>query len=870
MIDENGVTRLRKYSELTHAEAIQANCDVKETNIILQDLPPEKRECKLYDEFNKFSYKKGETLRDFYLRFSLLLNDMNIYNVKPKQFQVNTKFLNTLPPEWSKFVTDVKLVRELHTTNIDQLYAYLGQHEFHAIEVRLMQECNLDPLALVATHQMTQLRFVLDCVLSSTAFCLFEDHLLGSRDRPPILAIGRYPQWRSWFLRYIDTRPNDEALRKCILSGPSKPTTVLVQAMDATDDSPAVPEHTTVEIPMNMSLENKAYFLAETEAIHLILTGIGDEIYSTVDACQTAQEMWEAIKRLQQEWSRFVTTVKQQHKLDEVSYHKLFDILKQYQNKVNELHAERLARNPNPLALVATAQADRDPYYQTSRSHRSSAPSPKPSIPSRSHTSTRHKGKEIAKPITPPSETASKEDNDPEEAQRDKDMQKNLALIAKYFKKIYKPTNNNLRTSSNSKNKNVDTTLRYKNDDHSGQFGTHRIVNVAGTREKVGSPLVQKSGIQCFNCKEYGHFAKDFRKPKRVKDSTYHKEKMLMCKQAEQGVPLQAEHYMAKIQEVPTADSGTNSKPVEQVQNDAGYNVFANDLQHYKQSESVSNTCLVETDDSNVIPDSPDMCEDDIQNEQNDIQKQLKKANTTLAQELKECKSILAETSKSLGESISVRDSFLVGLQTKQTEFEKYKAFNDRTVDYDKLKRKLNEALGQLAHKDTVIRKGLKTKACELSVVKEKHDELMKQSLLTKSHYEGLVKQKTKVITDLKLREEHDIEKILSMEKQLKFLNKVVYKRSQSIQTIHMMAPKVSTYNGRPTFAILKYLKQAQSKIPCLYVFPYDQYTYVNRLIPDREETLALERESRSKLNKDLVRPYDYTNLNSLYEISNP
>ncbi|GJV54839.1 hypothetical protein Tco_1455844 [Tanacetum coccineum] len=143
-IEENGVTRPKKYSELSATEAIQADCDIKATNIILQGLPPE------------FAYKKGETLRDFYLRFSLLLNDMNIYNMKLEQFQVNTKFLNTLPPEWSKFVTDVKLVRDLHTTNIDQLHAYLGQHEFHANEVRLMHERNSDPLALVATHQMTQ------------------------------------------------------------------------------------------------------------------------------------------------------------------------------------------------------------------------------------------------------------------------------------------------------------------------------------------------------------------------------------------------------------------------------------------------------------------------------------------------------------------------------------------------------------------------------------------------------------------------------------------------------------------------------------------------------------------------------------------
>nr|GEY39750.1 hypothetical protein [Tanacetum cinerariifolium] len=386
----------------------------------------------------------------------------------------------------------------------------------------------------------------------------------GSRDRPPMLQ-------------------QDD-----MLNG------VYVQTVEATDDSPAIPEHTTVETLMNMTPENKAHFEAEKEAIHLILNGIGDKIYSAVDACQTAQEIY--------------------------------------------------------------------------------------------------KGKKIAKPITPPSEIASEEDNDPEQAQGNKAEQYDW---------------------------------------------------LADTDEEVDKQELE------------AHY-----------------------------------NYMAKIQEVPTADTGTNSEPLEQEQYDAGYNVFANDLKHFEQSESVSNTCLVETDDSNVIPNSPDMCEDDIHNDQNDvesddesialanlianlkldvdknkkIQKQLKKANTTLAQELKECKAILAETSKSLKESISVQDSCLVALQTKQTEFEKYKAFNNRTIDYDKLERKLNETLGQLAQKDIEIKEGLKTKAYELSVVKEKHDELIKHSLLTKSHYEGLVKQKTKIITDLKLREEHNIEKMLSME----------------------------------------------------------------------------------------------------------
>nr|GEY63776.1 hypothetical protein [Tanacetum cinerariifolium] len=183
-VEENGMTRSKKYFELSATEEIQADCDVKATNIILHGIPPEvyalvsthkvakerweriqmlmqgtsltkqERECKLYDEFDKFSYKMGESLCDFYLRFSLLLNDMNIYNMKLEQFQVKMKFLNTLPPEWRKIVTDVKLVRYLHTTNVDKLHAYLGQYEYQANEVRLTHERTSDPLALVANHQM--------------------------------------------------------------------------------------------------------------------------------------------------------------------------------------------------------------------------------------------------------------------------------------------------------------------------------------------------------------------------------------------------------------------------------------------------------------------------------------------------------------------------------------------------------------------------------------------------------------------------------------------------------------------------------------------------------------------------------------------
>ncbi|GJT88841.1 retrovirus-related pol polyprotein from transposon TNT 1-94 [Tanacetum coccineum] len=432
----------------------------------------------------------------------------------------------------------------------------------------------------------------------------------GSKDRPPMLVPGRYSY-------------------------------VQIQAVDAAEGRPAIQQHTAIEIVLNMTPENKEHFLSKKESIFLLLTGIGDEIYSIVDACHTANEMWIAIERLQQgeslnvqdvktnlfwefgkftsrdgesmesyysrfyklmneltrnnlevtimqvnvqflqqlqpEWSRFVTLVKQSEKIDTISYHRLFDILKQFQKEVNDIRAERIAKSANPLALLAAAQPYSWNYYQAPKPQRSNATSSS----TRPSASTRHKGKEIAKPVTPQSESVSEEDSDPEQAQRDKDMQKNLALLAK--------------------NKTEDTAPRYNNENQSRQFGNQRTMTVAGNRETVGSQVVQQTGIQCFNCKGYGHYAKECRKPKRVKDYAYHKEKMMMCKQDEHGVPLQVEqadwledideeideqeleaHYsfMAKIQEVLPEESSSTEQPLEQVQNNDENNVFANERQH--------------------------------------------------------------------------------------------------------------------------------------------------------------------------------------------------------------------------------------------------------------------------------------------------
>ncbi|GJZ08302.1 putative ribonuclease H-like domain-containing protein [Tanacetum coccineum] len=118
--------RDKTYDELTHAKKLRESCNIKATNI--------ERESKLYDEFDMFTSVPEETIHSYYLRFAQMINNMHSIRMTMRPIQVNTKFINHLQLEWRKFVTDVKLAKDLNNTNFDHLYAYLRQHEAHADE----------------------------------------------------------------------------------------------------------------------------------------------------------------------------------------------------------------------------------------------------------------------------------------------------------------------------------------------------------------------------------------------------------------------------------------------------------------------------------------------------------------------------------------------------------------------------------------------------------------------------------------------------------------------------------------------------------------------------------------------------------------
>nr|GEV04517.1 copia protein [Tanacetum cinerariifolium]GEV27752.1 copia protein [Tanacetum cinerariifolium] len=161
--------------------------------------------------------------------------------------------------------------------------------------------------------------------------------------------------------------------------------------------------------------------------------------------------------------------------LKTVSYHKLYDILKQHHNEVNELRAKRLARTANPLALAAQQQPAYHP--QTHHNHYTRHSSTKSQ-----QAATKNRGKAIVNSHLPTYNQEPEMVDVDNALFKEKEIDKLMALISLSFKKIYKLTNNNLKTSSNTCRAHQDNTLRIN---RGIEYDNQMVVNVVVARENV-------------------------------------------------------------------------------------------------------------------------------------------------------------------------------------------------------------------------------------------------------------------------------------------------------------------------------------------------------------------------------------------------
>ncbi|GKB35158.1 integrase, catalytic region, zinc finger, CCHC-type containing protein [Tanacetum coccineum] len=468
--------------------------------------------------------------------------------------------------------------------------------------------------------------------------------------------------------------------------------------------------------------------------------GINNDIYSIVDACLNACEMWKAIER------KF--TSREGESLE--SYYSRF------YKMMNELVRNQCDVTNHQVNVQFLLQLQ--PEWKRSQ-----------------QAVTRNKGKAIV-------------NSPPPTYDQEPDM------------KIYKPTNKNLRTSSNTSRANQDNTLRINK---GTGYDNQKVVNVAGARENVGTKAMHQSEIQCYNCKEYEHVARECQKPKHAKDATYHKEKMLLCKQEEAGFQLNAEQpdwrddtddvpddqeleayymYIAHIQEV-TPDVADNSEnifdvePLQKVQNDNdNYNVFANDREHPKQPESVNDTYLKEQGDTNITIDSLNMStngetvdqdDDDLANEHDLLASLLEKLKCEI-NDNKNRNKILKSSNKALVDELKCE---IEDFKTKNKNLKKFQAELDRYHDMNyasKVEIDCTKAKGDLVSYKMESQKSFNEYTRKINDLNQTISEMKNEFFAHQETISIMSQEKEAQKKFHKTREDKELEKVIALENKIK------------------------------------------------------------------------------------------------------
>ncbi|GKA48546.1 hypothetical protein Tco_0741504 [Tanacetum coccineum] len=365
------------------------------------------------------------------------------------------------------------------------------------------------------------------------------------------------------------------------------------------------------------------------------------------------------------------------------------------------------------------------------------------------------------------------------------EIDKLMALISLSFKKIYKPTNNNLRTSLNTSRANQDNTLRIN---RGTGYDNQRVVNVAGARENV----------------EKANWRDD------IDDEPEDQE-------------LEAHYlYMAQIQEV-TPDAARNCGPIFDVEplqkvqnNDDNYNVFTIDNEHHEQPESVNDTYPVEQDKHNIIIDSLDMSYDREQDDHDDND-DLAKERDLLASLIEKLKCEIDDNknhNKFLETSNKALVDKLKDLKKLQAELDRYHGVNYAS----KVAIDCAKAKGDLMSYKMEFEKSFNEYSRKINDLNQTISEMKKELFAHQETISIMSQEKDAQIKFYKTREDKEIEKVIALENKVKALDDI-------------------------------FLKKSQRANPHLYDIGCSNDNLALMLAPESDETIHLAQESRSKLS---------------------
>ncbi|GJY45559.1 putative ribonuclease H-like domain-containing protein [Tanacetum coccineum] len=601
-----------------------------------------------------------------------------------------------------------------------------------------------------------------------------------------------------------------------------------------------------------MTEGDKKKYIADVRVINYILQAIPNDINNSVDECANAKEIWERIKRLMHgsditatirhsqlmdEFDKFATkegesldfvhksnvTMVHQNQSDKViSYDILYDSLVQFEPHVLVSRAKKAAKNHDPLALIAHSNAS------SSHLHAKSSYSPQSYY------------------VTHPPSVIDYDDEYQGELQGDSQEDKlttAMILLARAIsQKFSSPTNNHLCVSSNTKNQAVvqdgRVDIQTKNAGYGGiankNLGRNRnqMFN-AGNASDESNQIVQrvpqtdstlsKANVQCYNCNEKCHYARDCQKPK-VRDAKYFREKLLLAMKDEAGSHLSNEEnnfmldnaygeesldeltasvmLMARLQ--PAAET-TNNVPS---YDDKAVSQVHDSSKAHEQVSHVTRKTIIQTTDDDQIDSSIIFDDPHVDNN--------------------------GGTSKH--DSIAHEENHAIQMlaYNVQCEAEKQKHVNKYKETCEDLTRELRN------DKDTIDRLLKEKDKIQRDFFKFENEKLLIQ------HETQLAKKA------FRERENQYLEDIVDLEEKLSSHDRIVYKMGQSLQTIHMLRKKPNKIYDPFLKAGLGYqnperLKKAIAAQPKMYDgdMLHSEKLIIN--LTDSEETLEDAEKVESK-----------------------
>nr|GFB35344.1 hypothetical protein [Tanacetum cinerariifolium] len=271
---------------------------------------------------------------------------------------------------------------------------------------------------------------------------------------------------------------------------------------------------------------------ADDQAIQTILLGLPEDVYAVVDSCETAKEIWERVCQMMK--------VRQTKNLHEAHFTQIYDFLKMKQEEVNELRAERLTKSHDPLALMAQSQNSFN-FPTTHKDQSSSSTHPQKSFPINNKYNPQPP---LNQNFMQPQMTSLEDINDPTEA-----MNAALILFAKAFQ-LSTSTNNNQRTSSNPRNRQIAQPVMnisvQSGGNQNGLVVVPGIANQSGTSNIVAT-RAESTGIgnqaRCYNYRGLGHIARNCTAKSRRRDAAYLQTQLLISQKKEVVIQLQAEEF---------------------------------------------------------------------------------------------------------------------------------------------------------------------------------------------------------------------------------------------------------------------------------------------------------------------------------------